>query len=77
MTSISVKKPYYRPWFLAIWKIGDFGQKGYHNKRASQEEQNVPKFSHIALSLDTVQHLFTRLDRYCSSRSTHVWRWAQ
>ena len=32
MTSISVKTPYYSPWFLAKTEKFDFGQKGYHMK---------------------------------------------
>ena len=50
ITSISVKTPYYSPWFLA--EIGKFllRQKMIPYERASQEEQNGANFSFIAPS---------------------------
>ena len=66
MTSISVKTPYYSPWFLAKNSIS--------SERASQEEQNghglhcvclfVPERFHKRLSPEFVQfdELFEHLD---------------
>ena len=50
ITSISVKTPYYSPWFLAkIWKLL-LRPKRIPLEKASQEEHNGTNFSFIAPS---------------------------
>ena len=48
MSSISIKTPYYSPWFSA--KINRFRQTMIPSERASQEEQNGVNFNFIASS---------------------------
>ena len=48
MSSISVKTPYYSPWFSARNENFDFAKKRMPTSRASKEEQNNTNFSSVA-----------------------------
>ena len=52
MTSISVKTPYYSPWFSAKNGRNQFWLKRIPYERAPQEEHNGANFSFIALSIE-------------------------
>ena len=51
MTSISIKTPYYNPWFLARISKFDFRKKRMPGNSTYQEEQNDANFSAVALSV--------------------------